>query len=740
LKAKEKSMFLASKLQKRLLSLLFLGMFLSACQLTGPIRLGPPGPPAVRSPTLYVAHDGSDENDCRAIASPCLTIQAAVDKASSGEVIEISGSSYRYEDTIRLDKDQTLQGAEYGSYLSAVVINTFDTIIEVIGEARVVMRNLDLRGSSYGSRSQVGSGLVVGEDAQVTLIDSSISGKHGGIVNSGMLEMFNVTVRDNYSDHHGGGIWNVGTGMIRIHNGRIVGNEAHIGGGISHSSLGTLEIYGTEIDHNQAWRGGGINNGGTMRLYSVAMWDNSARHGITAGVGGGIYNGFGGTLRIEYGRISSNHAPGHGGGISNSGILSIDSATIAHNSAEKDGGGISSYEATTTLINTRVHYNNAGDFGKGGGIAHRGGRLQVVEDSSIHGNLAWIGGGISGERHDDSDVIRVIGSRILGNYARVGGGIATREVSLVVERSHIFHNIAYGEIGGGIRNLYGRARLVNVSMGYNEGQGILNDNGETSIYSSTIYGNSPQAVYNLYGTVYFRDTIVGTESGGNNCVSRGGSIFSMGYNLEDDDTCGFHSTGDQINIESLSLGISYEQGTTVFTILGDSPAIDRGSPICSEPPENWPETDQRSVARPIDGDGDGIAICDIGAYEYEAISSAAEPLIYVPCGDGICNADYEDSLSCPEDCGLPVVPEVITPMSTETPPSLPATPTKLVISDRVCAGQTYSDGQTVATLGANATGYTDNPPGSGPYTYSVEAFNAAGTSEMPTVEEEGCIF
>jgi hypothetical protein len=47
---------------------------------------------------------------------------------------------------------------------------------------------------------------------------------------------------------------------------------------------------------------------------------------------------------------------------------------------------------------------------------------------------------------------------------------------------------------------------------------------------------------------------------------------------------------------------------------------------------------------------------------------------------------------------LPVVPEVITPMATEAPASPPATPTKLAISDRVCAGQTYS-----VTLG-----WTDN--------------------------------
>jgi hypothetical protein len=52
----------------------------------------------------------------------------------------------------------------------------------------------------------------------------------------------------------------------------------------------------------------------------------------------------------------------------------------------------------------------------------------------------------------------------------------------------------------------------------------------------------------------------------------------------------------------------------------------------------------------------------------------------------------------------------------------------------------YRDGNLIATLGANATGYTDSPPYGGPYTYGVEAFNAAGASSRPTVVESGCIY
>lgn len=105
-----------------------------------------------------------------------------------------------------------------------------------------------------------------------------------------------------------------------------------------------------------------------------------------------------------------------------------------------------------------------------------------------------------------------------------------------------------------------------------------------------------------------------------------------------------------------------------------------------------------------------------------------------------------------------------TPTKTHTltlppPPSPPEAPTKLVISERTCDAKLYQvtlswvdnamneegyrvyrDGKLIATLGKNATSYTDNPPGSGPYTYGVEAFNADGASGRPTVKEEGCLF
>jgi hypothetical protein len=45
-----------------------------------------------------------------------------------------------------------------------------------------------------------------------------------------------------------------------------------------------------------------------------------------------------------------------------------------------------------------------------------------------------------------------------------------------------------------------------------------------------------------------------------------------------------------------------------FSLPPISPALDAGVGLC-------PQVDQRGYPRPQDGDGDGVVVCDLGAYE-----------------------------------------------------------------------------------------------------------------------------
>ena len=95
-------------------------------------------------------------------------------------------------------------------------------------------------------------------------------------------------------------------------------------------------------------------------------------------------------------------------------------------------------------------------------------------------------------------------------------------------------------------------------------------------------------------------------------------MSSSGHNLDSDGSCGLSGPGDLPNTDAL-LGLLADNGgpTQTHALLAGSPAIDAGDNAAC------PATDQRGVARPQDGDGDGAAVCDIGAYELGGVPPAS---------------------------------------------------------------------------------------------------------------------
>ncbi|MEW5985921.1 MAG: choice-of-anchor Q domain-containing protein, partial [Chloroflexota bacterium] len=80
--------------------------------------------------------------------------------------------------------------------------------------------------------------------------------------------------------------------------------------------------------------------------------------------------------------------------------------------------------------------------------------------------------------------------------------------------------------------------------------------------------------------------------------------------------------GDQIGTSSSPidplLGPLQDNGGPTFThtLLSGSPAIDMGHPAgCTDQRQNVLTVDQRGETRPADGDGNGTATCDVGAFE-----------------------------------------------------------------------------------------------------------------------------
>jgi len=124
------------------------------------------------------------------------------------------------------------------------------------------------------------------------------------------------------------------------------------------------------------------------------------------------------------------------------------------------------------------------------------------------------------------------------------------------------------------------------------------------------------------GTVKVKNSIIA----GNNASSGpdfDGILTSYGCNLVED-TSDCTITGDETcNIygEDPLLGPLQDNRGPTFThaLLEGSPAIDGVCTGCGCTTIDGQEvtTDQRGEPRPVDGDGDGTALCDMGAYELQ---------------------------------------------------------------------------------------------------------------------------
>jgi hypothetical protein len=161
--------------------------------------------------------------------------------------------------------------------------------------------------------------------------------------------------------------------------------------------------------------------------------------------------------------------------------------------------------------------------------------------------------------------------------------------NLLISNSTISNNSNYSDVGA-IWNS-GILTLTNSTLSGN--QTVYTDGGYTLFNSGT-------------GTLYWYNTLVANtlNNGGVDCFSAGVIAASIN-NLTEDGSCSPALSGDPL------LGpVQYNGGYTPSqALLPGSPAIDAGDGATCLP------TDQRDYLRPQDGDNDGTAVCDIGAFE-----------------------------------------------------------------------------------------------------------------------------
>ncbi|MFC1588876.1 choice-of-anchor Q domain-containing protein [Pseudomonadota bacterium] len=294
--------------------------------------------------------------------------------------------------------------------------------------------------------------------------------------------------------------------------------------------------------------------------------------------GGGLYSAVPATLNQV--AISGNTSNANGGGIYNDAVLSMSGSLVGK-----------LFDADSLVLYPELANPNVGE--NGGGMFDTGAHITSIVGSAINGNEAIGGGGIAGRA---GITINIDNSTISGNTGTdVGGGITTNG-TVNLQNVTVANNVATTDAPGG-------------------GGGLNSFGGGT---------------YDFNNTVLFNNQVSGRDDPLANCGCSGGSascpdgVMNSGfYNIEDGDSCDLSIvTGtDLANTDPLLSALADNGGLTeTHALASDSPAVDQGFQVlCTQlESEAWGAFDQRGAdfARSLDGNRDGVKVCDMGAYEY----------------------------------------------------------------------------------------------------------------------------
>jgi predicted outer membrane repeat protein len=568
------------------------------------IRLEPLEDRRLLAAILFVNDDATGLNTGVSWADAYTDLQSALAAATSGDEIWVAAGTYK--PTSGIDRNISF------SLKSGVSLYGGFAATETARGQRDWTTNVTMLSGDIGTAG--------------TPYDNSYHVVAASAIADAALDGFTISAgrANGPDDSWGAGLISQGSSLI-LANLRISDNAAYNSqyttsttsayGGGAYMSDGTTTLTNVTFSANSADSTYGSSGGGGAVIYrgaatlsGVMFVDN-----VTKQDGGGLHCGAMQSLSLTDVTFAGNVAENHGGGFYsyyNPSSTILTNVAFTGNSGG-DGGGMYNEESSPTLVNVEFR-DNIATFSAGGGMCNHYASPTLTGVSFI-GNRAHAGGGLlNGYASSTLNDVEFV-----NNTAEAGGAMFSYESELTLNQVSFIGNSAE-ERAGAIESQDGSIALTNAIFSGNhaggDGGAILNNACSSVVRNATFNRNTSAAV---------AGSVIANTNNSVACVIEGCVIWgNEGIAVADDSTSSTtiaHSliqggATEEGNLNSDPLFVDAPNGD--LHLQANSPAIDAGTYTGS------PSVDLDGNRRPLDGNGDGTAGVDMGAYEFKASNVA----------------------------------------------------------------------------------------------------------------------